>query len=697
LQYKANVGIVASLFKEGDAPYSLPYAAVGDHPVFMITPNGDGDHLYIDNDLLMPVEYHFDWSTGDRAPLVKVAEFEEVSGHTLPAIARGGNFFRNAKHSYWLAPVCEADGSKVGVVLFDVNDGLNKAVKVSEKYPAEGLGDTPASYMVAAGFVNGYDIELLVLAKDQGMARYKTPDIPTANIYASELSITPENAFRFTLNENAQSVVIAISKEGETITTHNAGALSKGVHTLDNPFISADFDGWSITATARPVSRPVKISNDDPVFQFYAPRGVTVDKTPESPYFGRVYITEPMGGPITEGAPADARTTQQGIYILNAAFEDVTSQGENSYTGGISWGTYVTASYQFGPMRPAVAPDGKLYISDATLNNSGVYVMDPADPSENFRPVFGGTRNTANGRVTEGGITIHSMVQNCYVMGTGANTQLFILDRTIDPSVTGKIQRFDIGESNTPWTDAPSATTFNDPGNRMQNSYGSIAYDSHGGWWLSQYRAGGGSMAVPGLIHATNNVEDYNAGGDWPSTYHGVTAINSDGSLLVLGTAPGKAQVFDVTYDADNKPTLAPKYEIAWGRSGDNLQGAAFDAAGNLYLISNGNERLMIYSLPKIENMYTTRVSQSPFVGISTIKNSEIKVYPNPVVSDLYIDGDGVQINGYTIYEMNGRMVRAATVNATKVTISISDLNTGVYIVQIRTSEGLVVKRIMKR
>ena len=702
-QYKADVGdVVASTFMgaaTAPAPNYYLYEDWGQHPIFTITPNGNGDHLYIDSEVMLPVEYQFDWSAAERAPLVEIGSFAEVSGYEIPAISRGGNFFRNAGHSYWMAPVCEADGANVGVVLFDINDGLDKAVKVSEKYPEEGLGETPADYMVAAGLVTGYDIDIMVLAKNQGMARYKTPDIPTANIYASELSITPENAFRFTLNENAQAVVITIFKEGETLTAHNAGAMTKGVHTVDNPF-SMEFDSWGVTATARPVVRPIKLSNDDPVFQFYTVRGVAIDNTPASPYFGRIYVTEPYGGKISEGVPSGTgRTTQRGVYILNAACEDVTGQGSDSYSGGITWGLYDITNfpYNFGPTRPAVAPDGKLYMSDGTFNNSGVYVMDPANPSADFKSVFGGTRNTTNGAVTENSVTIHNSIQNCQVMGTGANTQLFILDRIASTSpITGKLQRFDIGELDAPWTVAPSTTVFSDPNNRLQNGYGTIAYDSHGGWWISQYRAGAGGTAVPGLIHVTNGVEDYNVGSDWPSTYQGVTAVNADGSVLALATANGKAQIFDVAYDAGNKPVLTPKYEIVWSGSG-SLQDAAFDVAGNLYLVSNANERLMIYSLPKAENTYTTRVSQSGGVGIKTVKSSEVKVYPNPAVSDLFINGNGTRIDAYTLYDLNGRTIRTGMVHAVQATVPVSDLSAGVYVLQIRTAEEVVVKRIMKR
>ena len=80
----------------------------------------------------------------------------------------------------------------------------------------------------------------------------------------------------------------------------------------------------------------VKISDDSPIFQFYSGRGVAVDNNPESPFFGRVYVSESAGGLISEGTPVNPRTTQKGIYILDAALSDVTNQGAKSYTGNIA-------------------------------------------------------------------------------------------------------------------------------------------------------------------------------------------------------------------------------------------------------------------------------------------------------------------------------------------------------------------------
>ena len=74
-----------------------------------------------------------------------------------------------------------------------------------------------------------------------------------------------------------------------------------------------------------------------------------------------------------------------------------------------------------------------------------------------------------------------------------------------------------------------------------------------------------------------------------------------------------------MTYDANNVPSLSEKYVIEWGKSGWAVA-CEFDAAGNLYVISSSIERLMVFSLPKLVNSYTTRVPyKKQEVGIRNI------------------------------------------------------------------------------
>ena len=696
LNYKNETKSVTDKYMGADTNY--PVSIWGEHVKFTISPSGY-DHIIVDSDVMHTTEYKFDWSAVDGAALLKKGELTVTE---VPVAAYGNTFARYAGHLFMATPVCNADATKAGIALFDVTNGLSNAVRISDKYPEAGLGTTRAGYLASSIVVNNYDIKIGIWAQGQGAAIYKTEIQPVANIYASELSISPANEFKFTLNEDASSVFITVYKEGETLTSYNAGALNKGAQVITNPFGTTNYDTWSVTASSRPVAYPVKISDDSPIFQFYSGRGVAVDNNPESPFFGRVYVSESAGGLISEGTPVNPRTTQKGIYILDAALSDVTNQGAKSYTGNIAWGANVNASYQYAPRGITTDASGKVYISDSSFGNSGIYIMDAAHPASDFSPLFGGTLNTSNGQVTVDGTFIHDPIEDIKIIGSGTETKLFTYNRPASP-VAGGIYRYDIGTAVLPWVSAPSATIYDDMqnGNLLQNSYGQIASDTHGGWWMCQYRAGTGGASVPALIHATNGKLDYNCSSSLPSSYQGAMAVNADGSALAIGTKAGKVEVFNVVYDASNKPTLTAKCSIDWGEATDYLQTMAFDAAGNLYLISNYNERLMVYSLPKSDNTYTTHASVKQSTGITPHYKANLSdcIYiSNPVKDEIIINATaGINAESYVLYDTKGIPVRSGIINAAQTKVNVQTLNSGIYALLVKTSEGITNKRILKQ
>ncbi|MDR3134122.1 MAG: N-acetylmuramoyl-L-alanine amidase [Prevotellaceae bacterium] len=648
LEYTGGSGEPASKYMgSGDHGTAASYteAEWGANYLFTISRTGNGDYFYVDSPVLLPTEYQFDWSVADRSPLANKKVFAEKGGYVLGNTPSGFTIFRYAQHTYMASPASNADSTQVGVVLFDITDGLDQAVKVSVKYPENGLGAAKATYMAAAAKVTGVDIDLLILAQGQGMARYKTATKPTANIYASELSVTADNKLKFTLNENAQSVVITlVNSNGDVVKDYDAGALPKGVNEIAYDFSAVGVPlgsySWRVTATARAVGMPAKISDDSPQFLFFSPRGVTVDNNPSSPFFGRVYVAEAAGGLVTEGAPDPSRTTQKGVYILNAAFEDVTNQQANAYGGGQVWGA--NTGTQYSPARVAVGPTGKVFINDSHKEHSGIYIMDPANPSANFVPVFNGTLDQSLGSVSGDGGVIHGRIIHSYVGGTAGAQQLFTFDLGATPGTTtistGNIYRYDIGDLSTlPWTGVPSDTIYDDAtnGNRQQNGNSCLAPDGRGGWWLSQYRANS-SEAVPSLIHVTNGLIDYNSAGNigQNGSLQGGMAVNTDGTLLALGTKAGEAEVYSIIYGANNVPTLTLVHTIKWSNANSVLS-AAFDAADNLYLVSNGNERLMVYSLPKASNIFTTS-AQMPYVVLPGLDPAKANVY----ASELSVTAD---------------------------------------------------------
>lgn len=142
---------------------------------FMVSPGGD-DCFIITSNSKAPTEYQFDMSKPNRDPMVSKGTFTENGGYDLFK-TNGANYFRYAGHSYMAAPVAQSGRVSASVVLFDITNGLNNAVKLSDPFPGTGLGIIPATYMTAYGTVDNTDITLGLLAENQGFATFKASNI----------------------------------------------------------------------------------------------------------------------------------------------------------------------------------------------------------------------------------------------------------------------------------------------------------------------------------------------------------------------------------------------------------------------------------------------------------------------------------------------------------------------------------------
>ena len=601
------------------------------------------------------------------AKVVTKTNKKDLTGKQLTIMPNGeissvdGASFINYDHVYMAKP-----GNGMSFQLFDVNDGVEKAKAVSAVYP-EDTNATDQPIAVTMAWVDEYIIHVVIVAEGYGMQHFQTITAPVANIFASELSFDEKN-FSFRLNENATDVVLTLEKGNQEVESKSLGALKKGAHSIENPFPGTDFDYFSITATAQPVAFPTKISNDDKIFQFYAARGVAVDKTPESPYFGRIYVTNSLGGQCGEegSAPAKSyRNSSMGVFVLSSDFKDITKQGNEGWLGNVAWGENKlntgSGIYQFPLSRPAVAPDGDVFIASTALTSAGVYIMNPAEPAAPFVQLFDGPRrNKDNGQImAKNKKAVANPVMHCCILGTGKDEVLYTLDRDASKgTIYTSINQYNIGEATEfPWTTEPSAIFYDDKiDNFMENGCGQIAYDQRGGFFLSQYRANS-SWARPALLHVNKDGEwDFNISNNGvDAAMQGGMSITVDGSMIALATESGYVKIWDVEYDKNDVPTLTPKYEINWGVG--PAMGIDFDAAGNLYIVSNSYERLMVYSMPKVDNTYTTRVPRSRATDVeNTYIEQEITRSGIYTLLGQYL-GEDESILPHGMYIINGKKV----------------------------------------
>lgn len=387
--------------------------------------------MIIDGTLTAPREFLMDWMSDQG---IMLADFSD----NIPVESYGANYFRYADKIYMSAPICESQGDgnySYKVRLYDITNGIDQAQNIGDTESF--ISTTGLSPMTSVGIVDNSDIDIYLLAGNKivkyttkGMEQSESP----ARIFAYGLSYNETEdgyTINFNLNEDATSVNLILNnpETGEAVQTIALGALPKGANqtTISRADLPAEKLNWSIQAIAGNVTKFTKISDDSPLYQYYAPYGVAIDKSPESDYFGRIYITNTAAGTVSAGNPSQAQTSTVGVYVLGADISDITQQGSTAYSGTISW----SGETGMGPKKAAVASDGRVFLCDASPNNAGIYLMNPE--TFDISSIFTGATNS-NGSLMIGGKYVCGQITAVGIRGEGATTQLYAIDKTASGS-----------------------------------------------------------------------------------------------------------------------------------------------------------------------------------------------------------------------------------------------------------------------
>ena len=423
-----------------------------------------------------------------------------------------------------------------------------------------------------------------------------------ANVYASALKI--ENGqISFVLNDAAEKVVFNIVKDGAVVASADLGAGVKGVNTVAVPTVEVPNGtySWSLTASAAAVTEVTALSDgSDTNLQISAGRGIAVDNSVTSPAFGSVYAVSP-----SKPGKAGARIGV-GLYAFNAALEAVNT---DPYTGGIEW-----LASSSNPNNVAVAQNGDVFICSWADNaNNGVYVVAPDALDGAWTSVFAEGERDAAGLVTIDGAKVHGSVQDIALYGDGDSRMLYTSDEDMNGN-SGDIMVYNIGKAASPWAVAPTADWGHPDG--YVNGNHRLYSDQRGGLWLGQYRWQE-SEANACVYHLNKDGQlDFKTGdksiflGSLPS---GSIAVSADGSLVAcIGSDSGLGFVVaKATYDENGVPSLEKLCEGTFEApyTGKRCMDAAFDAAGNLYVIFNSDNEaggVAAYAIPKEVNEFTT-------------------------------------------------------------------------------------------
>jgi dienelactone hydrolase len=110
-------------------------------------------------------------------------------------------------------------------------------------------------------------------------------------------------------------------------------------------------------------------------------------------------------------------------------------------------------------------------------------------------------------------------------------------------------------------------------------------------------------------------------------------------------------------------------------------------ANGNLYI-----DTIQGYLNPRI---YVALGLNSGNTGITNVIESSTEMYPNPAKHSLNIVSYATGINSISIFNLNGQEILNTTVNANQIRINTSSLSNGVYIVDIKSNNHSVKRKLV--
>ncbi|MAB49094.1 MAG: hypothetical protein CMC05_10735 [Flavobacteriaceae bacterium] len=169
-----------------------------------------------------------------------------------------------------------------------------------------------------------------------------------------------------------------------------------------------------------------------------------------------------------------------------------------------------------------------------------------------------------------------------------------------------------------------------------------------------------------------------------------ITQITNNGGASGAFAAPSFTNVQDLdpntvslNLSADYKPTASSTYII------DNGDNSYYDVAlfGNLDL--SGNTRFFNTTIDLGAYEYNSTLG----IDAISLNTNSVKLYPNPVSDRLFIKSTEL-IEGISIYNIKGQLIKQ-TIETTN-GIDVSVLPSGLYMIQIKTSNNTINQKFLK-
>ena len=420
----------------------------------------------------------------------------------------------------------------------------------------------------------------------------------TPHICAYDLNVErigDSYTFSFYANSNAERAkIVFYNSEKEELGSHPItvvkGNNSITLSTFNLPGDAGQTLSWAVELNGKEITEFALIHSDNSL-DMHATSQLfnAVNTNPMSDKFGHIYVLH-RGGRKNNKDEATA-AADNGLWEFDHA---LTKQHNQVYQGGKPFGH---------PTRMSIDEEGYLYISDWSDAQSGIYIANTADLTQNFTQFFAGTRAN-NGKFINGSAETGSSTPGCYIYETQNSTKLYVYDEDV---ASNGVLVYNIKEGNDEtirqWTIDPSQIFKNFTGHDASGNANVWAISK--GFFVSQHTntSSLNRAEVPSLQFYNNNGERVftSAEGDWLSRINACDgagyAVSKDEKTLILNNGSKQFLVFNITWNGTT-PTLALRDTYTHGLGA--IRQMNWDYAGNL--VCSGDDGIHIFAVPTNDN-----------------------------------------------------------------------------------------------
>ena len=397
----------------------------------------------------------------------------------------------------------------------------------------------------------------------------------------------------------------------------------KNTATLSLSQIHKDALNWAVELTGEAIAEFKELTDASKgIYNFYLPQGVAVDNNPESATFGNIYVAAATDG-AADGGSERADTQKRGIFIYDQELNELNPTSNV----GIIPSNVTLGSADRQAMK-------RLVIDPTTNNVAFVHNANPiaiwAVPAEN-------AAGEATNLIADLGFTAAQAV--CF----DENGDLYVL---VSPGYPAKGSLYKV-------VDGEKKALFEES-SRFGNADVAMVSDNRGGIWICQNR---------GQLDTYNQLTHVNAAGEIDfevntatpngfeskNTARGTIAYNPAEDILAMSIGTGStigASLYKVVYD-ETTGVPALTFIAATPTMGKNVDGLAFDYAGDLYGLSANAERLYKFAVPTTNNTCTTPAKASLVISGGTATSID-----NVAVS---MDAQKIVRNGQVLIIRDGK------------------------------------------